>query len=76
MDLRRLRDKIYLVWLSWQISNFHARGGKIVVITGSYGKTSVKELAYDLLRHKYQGVATSGNYNTVVGIVKTTISVT
>ena len=71
MDLRRLRDKIYLVWLSWQISNFHARGGKIVVITGSYGKTSVKELAYDLLRHKYRVVATSGNYNTVVGIVKT-----
>lgn len=46
-------------------------GGKVVVITGSYGKTSVKELAYDLLRQKYEVVKTSGNYNTVVGIAKT-----
>ena len=39
------------------------------MITGSYGKTSVKELAYDLLRQKYE-VVKPGNYNTVVGIAK------
>lgn len=59
------------MWIARQIKTFHARGGRVIVITGSYGKTSVKELAYDLLRHKYETLATSGNYNTAVGIAKT-----
>lgn len=71
MDLRLFRDWIYGIWLTQQINMFHERGGKVIMITGSYGKTSVKELAYDLLRHKYRTVETSGNYNTVVGITKT-----
>ncbi|MFZ2199667.1 MAG: UDP-N-acetylmuramoyl-tripeptide--D-alanyl-D-alanine ligase [Microgenomates group bacterium] len=69
--LRAIRDFIYGEWIKQWIWAFHKRGGKIVVITGSYGKTSVKELAYDLLRQKYEAVKTSGNYNTVVGIAKT-----
>lgn len=71
MDLRRVRDRLVGVWIARQIKAFHARGGRVIVVTGSYGKTSVKELAYDLLRHKYVTIATSGNYNTVVGIAKT-----
>ena len=71
MNLRDLRDKIYGVWLAREMRLFHLRGGKVVMITGSYGKTSVKELAYDLLRKKYEVVKTGGNYNTVVGIAKT-----
>lgn len=71
MTLREIRDKIYGLWLAKQMQDFHSRGGKMVMITGSYGKTSVKELAYDLLRQKYEVVKTSGNYNTVVGIAKT-----
>lgn len=69
--LRAIRDLIYGVWLAAQMREFHKNGGKVVVITGSYGKTSVKELAYDLLRQKYEVVRTGGNYNTVVGIAKT-----
>lgn len=69
--LRAIRDLIYGVWVKWKIQEFHKMGGKVVVVTGSYGKTSVKELAYDLLRQKYEVVKTSGNYNTVVGIAKT-----
>lgn len=71
MDLRRGRDGLVGVWIARQIKAFHARGGRVIMVTGSYGKTSVKELAYDLLRHKYVTLATSGNYNTVVGIAKT-----
>jgi len=71
MNAREIRDKIYGLWLARQMQQFHKRGGKVVMITGSYGKTSVKELAYDLLRQKYEVVMTSGNYNTVVGIAKT-----
>jgi len=72
MDLMRtVRDWLYRYWISEKIKTFHARDGRVVMVTGSYGKTSVKEMAYDLLRHKFQTVATSGNYNTAVGIAKT-----
>jgi UDP-N-acetylmuramyl pentapeptide synthase len=71
MDLRRVRDWMVGIWLARQLATFHNLGGKVVVVTGSYGKTSVKELAYDLLCSKFETVATSGNYNTIVGIAKT-----
>lgn len=71
MDLRQVRDYLYGFWVAREMQTFHKRGGKVVVITGSYGKTSVKELVYDLLRQKYEVVKTAGNYNTVVGIAKT-----
>ncbi len=69
--LRSIRDWLYGQWIAREVRRFHGRGGKVVVVTGSYGKTSVKELAYDLTRHKYRAVETSGNYNTPVGIAKT-----
>lgn len=69
--MRRIRDLLVELWIKQQIATFHQRGGKVVVITGSYGKTSVKELSYDLLRHKYEVVRTGRNYNTAVGIAKT-----
>ncbi len=71
MDLRRGRDWIVLKWVGHKISEFKARGGNVIVITGSYGKTSVRELSYDLLRQKYPCLAGSRNYNTAVGIAKT-----
>jgi UDP-N-acetylmuramoyl-tripeptide--D-alanyl-D-alanine ligase len=40
-------------------------------ITGSYGKTSVKNILYKMLSKKYKTVATDKNYNTPLGIVKT-----
>ncbi|MFH1243951.1 MAG: Mur ligase family protein [bacterium] len=71
MDLRLVRDWLYGQWIAREIARFHACGGKVVMITGSYGKTSVRELTYDLLRQKYRVVETSRNYNTAVGIAKT-----
>ena len=71
MDLREIRDWLYGIWIATEIRKFHEMGGKVVMIVGSYGKTSVKELTYDLLRHKYNTVETARNYNTVVGIAKT-----
>lgn len=71
MDLRRSRDYLYGRWIQQTLARFHARGGKVVMITGSYAKTSVRELTYDLLRQKYRVVETSRNYNTAVGIAKT-----
>lgn len=72
MDIvRQARDWLYKIWIGRRIDQFKKRGGRIVMITGSYGKTSVKELTYDLLRHNIETVATRRNYNTAVGIAKT-----
>ncbi|MBO5776207.1 MAG: hypothetical protein J6R35_02425, partial [Clostridia bacterium] len=40
-------------------------------ITGSYGKTSCKNILTELLKEKYQVIATEGNYNTPLGVLKT-----
>lgn len=46
----------------------------IIGITGSYGKTSVKEFAYDLLSGFFKTVKTEKNNNTEIGVAKTIIS--
>lgn len=44
---------------------------KIIGITGSYGKTSVKYYLNTLLRAKYNVLMTPESYNTPMGVVKT-----
>ncbi len=41
-----------------------------VVITGSYGKTTCKRILTELLKSKYQVLATKGNFNTPMGLLK------
>ena len=43
---------------------------KIVGITGSYGKTSVKYFLNQLLSVKYNVYMTPGNYNTTLGVIR------
>ncbi|NNE46436.1 MAG: UDP-N-acetylmuramoyl-tripeptide--D-alanyl-D-alanine ligase [Rhodothermales bacterium] len=43
---------------------------KVIAITGSYGKTSVKFIIAEILRQRYQVLATPGSYNTPMGICK------
>ncbi len=45
-------------------------GLKIIAISGSYGKTSVKEYLYQILKTKYRVLRTPGNFNTLFGIAK------
>jgi UDP-N-acetylmuramoyl-tripeptide--D-alanyl-D-alanine ligase len=45
----------------------------IIGITGSYGKTSVKEILNSILETKYRVLKTPENYNTPLGIAKTII---
>ena len=45
--------------------------GMIIGITGSYGKTSIKNLVYDVLSMKYLCLKTKGSYNNQMGITKT-----
>ena len=42
----------------------------IIAITGSYGKTSTKFMIRDLLKERYNVLATPGSYNTPMGICK------
>jgi UDP-N-acetylmuramyl pentapeptide synthase len=44
---------------------------KIIGVTGSYGKTSVKYFLASLLQSRYDVLKTPGNYNTILGVVKT-----
>lgn len=43
---------------------------QVIGITGSYGKTTVKEILYQLLRTKYKVLRTPKSYNTIFGIAK------
>ncbi|MDE7130621.1 MAG: UDP-N-acetylmuramoyl-tripeptide--D-alanyl-D-alanine ligase [Lachnospiraceae bacterium] len=44
---------------------------KIIGVTGSYGKTSVKYFLSTLLSSRYNVLYTPGNYNTTLGVVRT-----
>lgn len=44
---------------------------KIIGITGSYGKTSVKFYLKTLLQEHFNVLATPGNFNTTMGVVRT-----
>ena len=43
----------------------------IIGVTGSYGKTSVKNFLYKTLSSKYEVLITPKNYNTTMGVVRT-----
>lgn len=47
---------------------------KIVGITGSYGKTTMKETIYEFLKEEYNVVKTEGNNNTPLGISRTILN--
>jgi len=42
----------------------------VIGVTGSYGKTSVKEFLYSILKTQYEVLKTPESYNTVLGISK------
>jgi UDP-N-acetylmuramoyl-tripeptide--D-alanyl-D-alanine ligase len=43
---------------------------KVIGIAGSYGKTTMKELLYSMLKQKYHVVKTPKNINTPLGIYR------
>ena len=55
------------------ISNFK---GKIIGITGSFGKTSTKDMLYSVVKTKYKTLATSGSFNNSIGLPLTILKYT
>jgi len=48
---------------------------KVIGITGSYGKTSMKEILYKLLKNKYKVVKTKEHTNTEIGVARTVLGI-
>lgn len=46
----------------------------IIGITGSYGKTTMKEVLKKVLEERFKVVSTKGNFNTPIGVAKTILN--
>lgn len=46
----------------------------VIALTGSYGKTSQREMLYSVLKTKFKVLSTSGNYNNHIGMPLTLIN--
>src|ERR1035437_3644273 len=68
----KLPEQALRVWIKQKsiskLSSF--KNLTVIGITGSYGKTSVKEFLYTILKTQYQTLKTPESYNTVLGIAK------
>ena len=47
---------------------------KVIAVTGSYGKSTTKEILYELLKDKFKVTKTPKNFNTDIGIAQTILS--
>lgn len=81
-DIRYKKDDRYILVDSslatlQGLARYHRRQLNIpvIAITGSYGKTTTKELVKVVLRQRYQAFATSGNLNNHIGVPLTLLSI-
>lgn len=63
----KIRSKKHLKLAQQKIKNRHI---KIIAITGSNGKTSVKNILFEMLKSSHPTQATPSSYNTPLGISK------
>ncbi|BEP30280.1 Mur ligase family protein [Helicovermis profundi] len=64
----KIKNKFYKDAKNILESNKHLT---VIGITGSYGKTSTKNLLYDLLKRDYNVLITPESYNTLYGVIRT-----
>lgn len=60
-----------------QLANYRRKqvNPKVVMITGSSGKTTTKELVYSVISQKYNTIKTSANHNNEIGFCQTVFSI-
>ncbi len=49
------------------------KGFKVIAITGSYGKSSTKEIVYELIKDSFKTAKTDENFNSTVGVAESII---
>jgi len=54
----------------------HQMGIPVICLTGSNGKTTTKELIHAILKHRFNVIATRGNYNNHIGVPLTLLRIT
>ena len=72
MPLNFLLKQFYIVKAKKKIKKF--KHLKVIGVTGSYGKSSTKNLIDSLLNEKFNVLTTKGNLNTEIGIAKMILS--
>lgn len=70
--LEKLISRIYIIRAKKKLQD--RKDLKIIGITGSYGKTSVKNILSTILSEKYKICPTPSSYNTPLGLAKTILS--
>ena len=50
------------------LASYHKREKRGIGVTGSVGKTTVKNMIFSLLKQKYKVIATEGNLNNEIGV--------
>ena len=60
-----------------ELATYHRNqsSAKIISLTGSNGKTTTKELIFNVLSKKYKSIATQGNLNNHIGVPLTLLSI-
>lgn len=67
--MKSLAKKIVVTILGWQIRRLYKKNEiKVVVVTGSVGKTSTKWAIGNVLKQKYKTQFQEGNYNDIVTV--------
>ena len=70
INTKSVKNEIYKLCKEWQkLSN-----STIIGITGSNGKTTLKNLIYNIFQNKYKCSKTLGNYNSTIGLPLTFLS--
>lgn len=72
MPLNYFLKQMYIYRAKKKIQKF--KNLKVIGVTGSFGKSSTKNLIHSLLKQKYKVLATQGNLNTEIGIAKMILS--
>lgn len=80
LEVSKLSNKIVYVEDSvktlQELANYHRRSlnTKVIAVTGSNGKTTSKEILLNVLKSRYNTIATKGNLNNHLGVPLTLLS--
>ena len=70
INTKSVKNEIYKLCIEWQ----KLSKSKVIGITGSNGKTTSKNLIYNIFQNQFNCSKTSGNYNSTIGLPLTFLS--